>query len=477
MNQPTNFKYVILSVRNLILPAIAGPSFLLIALTLVCFDFLPTAEAVSPAPDGGYAGANTAEGTNALLKLDTTKGFSNTATGFQALFNNNSGSDNTATGVDALFNNSTGNHNTALGFEALLNNTVSDNTAIGFSALANNTSGTENTATGSNALLHNTTGFSNTAEGESALFSNSTGGDNTANGSAALLSNTSGNDNTATGVDTLAHNTTGNDNTATGSTALARNIIGSNNTALGFEALLNNTVSDNTAIGFSALANIATGNSNVAVGSNAGLNLTTGNNNIVIGANVPAVAGEANTIRIGKSGTQQKTFIAGISGKTVANGVGVIIGPSGQLGTVVSSARFKQQIKAMGNTSESILALNPVTFRYNEGLDPDHLPQFGLVAEEVEKVNPDLVVRDEEGKLMTVRYEAVNAMLLNEFLKAHRKLEEQQTTIERQEKQIAAQEAKAAHQQKQIEALTAGLQKVTARVEANQTARRVVSDN
>src|SRR5207244_11927368 len=169
----------------------------------------------------------------------------------------------------------------------------------------------------------------------------------------------------------------------------------SNKTADGCLALANNTNGhDNVAEGFQALAHKTTGSLNIALGSNAGINLTTGNNNIDIGA--PGVAGEANTIRIGKSGTEQKTFIAGISGKTVASGVGVIVGTTGQLGTVVSSARIKEAIKPMDKASEAILALKPVSFRYKEELDPDHVPQFGLVAEEVEKVDPDLVARDED---------------------------------------------------------------------------------
>ena len=143
---------------------------------------------------------------------------------------------------------------------------------------------------------------------------------------------------------------------------------------------------------------------------------------------------------------------------------------TGKLGTVVSSARFKNEIKPMGKASEAILGLRPVTFRYKEELDPDGMPQFGLIAEQVEKVNPDLVIRDEDRKVSTVRYEAVNAMLLNEFLKEHRKVEELQAIV-------AKQEATNSRQQKQIEALTAGLQKVTARVESTTPARRVVSDN
>ena len=189
----------------------------------------------------------------------------------------------------------------------------------------------------------------------------------------------------------------------------------------------------------------------------------TGSNNIDIGANVKGLAGESNTIRIGKSGTQTKTVIAGIRGATVASGVGVIVGTTGQLGTVVSSARFKEAIKPMDKASEAIPALKPVTFRYKEELDPDHVPQFGLIAEEVEKVNPDLVARDEDGKVNAVRYEAVNAMLLNEFLKEHKAFLEEQRKVQ----ELEANDAK---RQEQIDALSAGLQKVSAQVEVSKAA-------
>ena len=161
-----------------------------------------------------------------------------------------------------------------------------------------------------------------------------------------------------------------------------------------------------------------------------------------------------------------------------------MIDSTGKLGTVVSSARFKNQIKPMDKASEAILALKPVTFRYKEELDPDGMPQFGLIAEEVEKVNPDLVVRDEDGKVTTVRYEAVNAMLLNEFLKEHRNVAEQQstiaelkTTVAQQQKQISAQQATAAQQQKQIEALTATVQKVSNKLELSKAAPQLVENN
>jgi len=309
----------------------------------------------------------------------------------------------------------------------------------------------------------------NTAEGEDALFSLITGFNNTTIGFKALFSLTTGNNNTASGFEALNNNSTGGFNTATGSAALFSNTTGQLNTAIGFEALYNNTTgNNNTAIGFVALLSNTTGSDNIALGFQAGQNLTTGSNNIDIG-NL-GVAGDSKRIRIGTAGTQTKTFIAGISGATVAGGVGVIVGSNGQLGTVVSSNRFKDAIKPMDKASEAILALKPVTFRYKKELDPKGVPQFGLVAEQVEKVNPDLVARDEEGKPYTVRYEAVNAMLLNEFLKEHR-------TVQELKSAAAKQEAIIAHQQKQIEALTAGLQKVSAQVEMSRVAPQVVVNN
>ena len=260
-----------------------------------------------------------------------------------------------------------------------------------------------NTALGDDALVNNT-GVQNTAIGESALFNNTIGNANTATGFEALLSNTTGMNNTATGVGALLFNTTGGNNAAAGSSALVNNTFGGGNTATGYQALSNNT----------------TGNNNIALGFEAGQNLTTGSNNIDIGND--GRPGESGNIRIGTRGAQTKTFIAGISGATVAGGVGVIVGSNGQLGTVVSSERFKDEIKPMDKASEAILSLQPVTFHYKKELDPDGIPQFGPVAEEVAKVNPALVLPDKEGKPYTVRYEAVNAMLLNEFLKEHRKV-------------------------------------------------------
>ena len=393
---------------------------LFIPLTLVCFGLSPVAEAVTPAPDGGYPGQNTAEGTNALFSLTT--GFYNTAIGFEALYTNTSAPYNTAVGANALYSN---------------------------------TDGFDNVANGAFALYSNTIGIRNMANGVFALSSNTTGSDNTATGSFALSSNT-GSNNTATGSSALYNNTTGNLNTASGQAALYNNTTGSQNTASGEGALFSNE----------------TGSSNIALGFQAGFNLTTGDNNIDIGNG--GVAAEANTIRIGTVGTQTNAYIAGIYQTTVTKGVSVVIDSTGHLGTKGSSERFKDQIKSMNKASEAILALKPVTFRYKKELDPEGVPQFGLVAEEVEKVNPDLVARDDQGKVYTVRYEAVNAMLLNEFLKQHRKVEQQDATIARQQKEFAS---KIALQQKQIEALTAGLQKVSAQIEASKPATQMATNN
>ena len=463
------------------------------ALALACFAPSPPARALNPAPDGGYPNANTAEGLGALNSLNTNSGGGNTAMGFFALqtltagsnntaigvqaLNSNTGEFNTAIGAFALFNNTTADFNTATGDNALLSNTTGgNNTANGASALQNNTNGSNNTAMGSGALASNGfDGIDNTAVGAGALFSNTSAGfntaigfnalfnntasNNTAVGDQALLNNKSGTENTATGAGTLFKNTTGNNNTANGLDALFSNTTGSNNTADGLLALENNTIGhDNTAEGFQALANNKGGSSNIALGSSAGINLTTGSNNIDIGA--PGAAAESNKIRIGRQGTQNGTFIAGISGATVANGVAVRIDSTGHLGTLTSSARFKDAIKPMDKASEAILSLQPVTFRYKHELDPDGIPQFGLIAEEVEKVNPNLVVRDEDGKVNTVRYEAVNAMLLNEFLKEHRQVQELKATV--------------AQQQKQIEALTATVQKVSDRIALSKPVRQVV---
>jgi hypothetical protein len=335
------------------------------------------------------------------------------------------------------------NQNTALGTQALIGTLGSEDTAIGFQALFANTIGNGNTATGWGALTANTTGNNNTSNGAGALQFNSTGTENTAIGVDALFANTIATNNTATGAFALAANITGNDNTATGEEALEANTTGHDNTANGTNAMILNT----------------TGSNNIAVGNEAGEDLTTGSNNIDIG-NGGGTA-EANTIRIGTQGIQTKTFIAGVSAAAI-NGSALKVNSNGQIGVAPSSKRFKEAIQPMDKTSEAILALHPVTFRYKKEIDPDGASQFGLVAEEVEKVNPDLVARDEQDKPYTVRYEAVNAMLLNEFLKEHRAFLQEQHKVEKLEATVT-------QQRKDFEAAVAELkgqmQKVSAQLE------------
>ena len=189
------------------------------------------------------------------------------------------------------------------------------------------------------------------------------------------------------------------------------------------------TGNNNTACGYGALVNSTSGNNDIALGFSAGMNLFSGDNNDIEIGN-PGVVGDNNVIRIGASGTQSSTFIAGISGVTVGGGAPVYITSSGQLGTSTSSRRFKQDIQSMGDASDLILSLRPVTFRYRPDLDPEGTPQFGLIAEEVNDIDPALVLRDQKDQIYTVRYEAINAMLLNEFLKQHRKVEQQEAEIQ-----------------------------------------------
>ena len=382
----------------------------LIAGVLAWFAISPMAQAVVPAPDGAYPGGNTAEGQAALLSL-TTGGF------------------NTALGFLSLRSDTTGQLNTAIGAGALLANTANQNTATGAGTLFSNGTGNSNTANGAFALFSNTTGSSNTANGDEALFSNTTGGGNTATGVNSLFSNTTGNDNTANGHVALFSNTTGGNNTATGDVALVDNTSGINNTAIGAGALPNNT----------------TGRSNAALGINAGAGVTTADNVICIGADVDG------------ENVSNTCYIGNIFGVTSV-GIGVLVNSAGKLGTTTSSRRFKDGIKPMKQASEALFALKPVTFHYKKEIDPAGTPQFGLVAEEVEKVNPDLVVRNKEGKPYSVRYDAVNAMLLNEFLKEHSKVQEQEATIAQLKKEMETVVARLKEHDSKI-------QKVTAQIE------------
>jgi hypothetical protein len=313
-----------------------------------------------------------------------------------------------------------------------------NNTAFGDGALENN-QGSNDTAFGHSALRKNIFGRQNTATGAFALNKNDLGEENTATGFQALLENGTGSRNTATGQSALQHNERGRDNTATGLAALYRNTFGERNTATGFQALYNNT----------------TGSFNVALGAGAGNGVITANDVICIGRAVNGV---------NVSGT---CFIGNIRGVTTqnANALPVVIDGAGQLGTVASSERFKKDIAIMGQASEGILSLRPVTFHYKT--DGDHTPQFGLIAEEVAKVNPALVLPDKEGKPYTVRYDAVNAMLLNEFLKEHRKVEKLEAMVAQQHKDFEA----------ALADLKGQIQKVIAQLEVSQTAPQTAENN
>jgi hypothetical protein len=446
---------------------------------------------IALATDTGSAlpNGNTADGTGVLVNLTTgvwnsgfgfyalnhdTSGGSNTATGLRALSNDTTGSHNTATGVYALYSNTTGRGNTADGWSALKKNTTSYNTAIGYSALANNTTGgtlvgTEggsggftdagpNTAVGSFALANCTTASANVAVGYRALAQMTNVGAsviqnasaNTAVGFKALENDNAsagqGVWNSAFGYEALLANTEGTGNNAFGRLALAQNTIGSGNTAFGDRALFMNME----------------GYANTAIGKNAG-DLITGAFNIDIGAYVEGVAGESSVTRIGNIGdTPQNTAIYVTLDSVGGTKLGYV--------NVSSSRRYKQDIQPMSDTSEALFSLEPVNFRYKPEFDPDRAKRFGLIAEDVEKINPDLVAHNERGEVTTVRYECVNAMLLNEFLKEHRK-------IEQQDRQLRKQGAIIAKQQKQIEALTAGLQKVSDELELSKPAPHLVGNN
>src|SRR6266487_695470 len=422
-------------------------SLLLITLVIACFGLLPAAQAVVPAPDGGYPGNNTAEGTNALFNL--TLGINNTAVGANALFHDTTGGYNAAFGSRALENNISGNFNMAVGTQALFNNTADANMAVGFRVLFNNTTGNNLTGIGTGALFNNTTGNNNVATGYQALLSNTVGSFNNAFGSGALDSNIDGIFNNAHGRGALQSNTSG---------------------------------SGNNAIGDLALSNNVTGSSNTAIGDLAGVSIT-GSGNVCIGAGIAGVAGESNTTRI-KNIYQTLQPAVGIDPDFVT------INSQGRLGrNNASSRRYKHDIKPMDKTSEVLFALKPVSFRYNKQYDPTQTIAFGLIAEGVNEVYPDLVGPNPEGQPESVRYEQINAMLLNEFLKEHRKVQGLEVAVAQQQRNFQAAiaqqqnnfQSKLAGQEKEIKALTASLkeqaaqiQKVSAQLKLDKTGPQIV---
>ena len=440
--------------------------------------FRPKSQAVVPPPDGCYPGFTTAEGCDALNFLTT--GVGNTGVGWRSLFSAQAASFNTGGGAGTLVLNRA-DANTAVGTAALLLNGYGGrNTAVGAAAMAFNTgdaagSGSFNCALGAFALYNNIDGFSDNAFGDSALFYNINGLFNTAVGDLALEFNDAtgsgqANYNTAVGAQALAGNIDGDSNNAVGVAALRYNTVGLFNEAMGVVALASNDDgAANVAIGDSALGFNVSGSFNTAIGFLAG-GTVEGSDKKYIGTTASdGVTTESNTIRIGDPNFVIACYVAGISGQTASNGSPVFIDSTGKLGTVTSSARFKHNVKPMNNASESIFALNPVTFRYKKEIDANQTPQFGLVAEEVARVDPDLVVRDRDGNPYTVRYEAVNAMLLNEFLKEHRKNEEQEKTIAELKSGMTALAATVKEQASQI-------QKVSVQLEASKPAPQVVNN-
>ena len=414
---------------------------------LGCLAFLPQMQALSPPPDGCYPNFTTAEGCKALQSLTT--GVANTAIGWYSLFGTSSGS-----------------NNTALGAGALDLNTADNNTAVGVAALLLNTTGTLNTAVGTGALVYNNIdGTGNNGFGDAALLENVHASDNTAIGDGALRNND------------VDRNNLANQNTAVGSSALFTNTDGASNTAVGFQALhFNETGSFNTAIGWEALSANTSGGTNVAIGFGAGGLVTTADNVICIGS-------------INGGNVSNSCYIANIY-SNIQPIVGtdpdsVTIASSGRLGRGnVSSRRYKHDIKPMEKASEALYSLKPVSFRYNKEYDTTQTLAFGLIAEEVAEVYPDLVGRNPKGEPESVRYEQVNAMLLNEFLKEHRKVDAQDRRLGGQEATIAELKSIIAQQQKAMEAVTAQLkeqaaqiQKVSAQTEISRSAAQVVVTN
>jgi hypothetical protein len=475
----------------------------LMLVAIFCIWVVAKAQAVSPPPDGGYPGFNTAEGQNALLSLttgvanaavgwsslssntdgsyntavgagtllfnvgdqNTGDGTRNTAIGAAALLSNMAGANNTATGVGALSSNTTGGANVANGVFALFSNTSGEaNTATGTEALRSNTIGNANTAAGDAALFSNTTGSDNTAVGTAALFSN-TGSHNTALGRAALFHNTFGGANTATGYTALEDNTSGANNTATGFAALNSNTTGINNTAFGFTALHTNTVgTNNTAVGFNALGSNMSGDANTALGWAAGVELT-GTGNVCIGQGVGGDGGVDGTTWIRNVNTLTQNFSAGV------NDYVTVRVTDGRLGhtAVVSSRRYKENIKPLAGVSEALYGLRPVSFRLKKEYDESQAIGFGLIAEEVENVDPALVYCNNKGQVESVRYEMVNAMLLNEFLKEHRKVQEQEATIAQLKKDMENVLAR-------LQEHDAKIRQVSDQAEVSGSGTRVVSD-
>jgi uncharacterized coiled-coil protein SlyX len=437
------------SIRKSRNPAIGG---FLLLLPLICFGLAPMAQAVGPDTDGSIPGSNNGEGVGVLTSRTT--GIWNSGTGFQALNHLTAGNQNTATGLRSLFSDING------GF----------NTATGVYSLYSNTSGFFNSATGGYSLANTVDGSYNTANGYGALYRNSTAQYNCAFGFAALYHNLKAWTNNAFGVEALFNNLTGETNNAFGTGALFANTQGESNNAFGHGALESNVDGIwNNAFGFNALDSSISGSFNTAIGDSAGFDVT-GSGNVCIGEGVFGETGVDDSTYIRNINTTAQPIVAGVDGVTVDL-------TTGRLGHGVSSQRYKEQIKPMDKASELLFSLKPVTYRYKKEIDPKQTLDFGLIAEEVAKVSPELAIRDAKGQVSNVRYNAINAMLLNEFLKEHQQVVEQQATI-------AELKSTVAQQQKGMDVLTAQLkeqatqiQKVSAQIEMSRPVPKVVLNN
>ena len=438
----------------------------MIAFAVAALAVSLVAQAVVPPPDGGYPNFNTAEGQNALLSLTT--GVGNTAVGWFSLSSDLDGSFNTAVGAGTLLLNigdqSTGEgvENTAVGTAALLLNTTgSRNTALGVLALENNDTGSNNTAIGSEALANSITGVDNTAVGQSALSSNTNGDNNTATGYAALFSNTFGRANTANGYLALRSNTSGSFNTALGRVALTNHQTGDFNIAIGNQAVEHQTSGEgNTFIGSGVAPGFTTGDNNIVLGRGAGSTLLTGSGNVIIGAGVGTAGGQNNQTWIRNIRDTPQPVGAGVNVVTIDSG--------GRLGHDVSSCRYKKDIKPMDKVSEMLFALEPVTYHYKKEIDPTGSIGYGLIAEDVAKLNPDLALRNAKGEIEGVHYQQINMMLLNEFLKQHRKVQELETTVAQQAKGMEVLTA-------QLKEQAAQIQKVSAEIVVNKPAPQLAA--
>ena len=425
------------------------------------FALSPTLNAQCPNNCSGAFG-NTALGVNALDNVNGAGGgINNTAVGQNALTNDTTGQYNVAVGSGALATNTTGNFNMAIGTEALNQNNASFNLAIGFRTAFQNTTGRHLTGIGAASMRNNTIGEFNTAIGADSLRENTTTSFNAAVGDGALTSF-----NGTTAFDGA--------NTAFGS--------------ISFNALTSGQ--ENVGVGRRAGEFLTSGNNNTIMGWRAGDGLTTGDGNTFLGSQAGSNEGPdvSNVVCLGTRGdtqaagqvTDNRTYIGNIVGVTTggpAPTVPVVIDQDGQLGTIVSSRRFKEDIKPLDQASEAILKLKPVTFHYkNRDVKNDKTPQFGLIAEEVEQVNRDLVVYGKDGKLWTVRYDAVEVMLLNEFIKEHKKVEEQQASIADLKSTVALQQKEMQVFTAQLKEQAAQIQKVSAQLEASKPAPKVVSN-